>query len=185
MSWLILLLGSLVAVALLLVLARGLLFLIRVDGQSMYPALNDGDRVLALRYWPARWLRWGWVVVWQMSLADNPAHVPTSLRQALFIKRITGLPGDRVEASLPIPLALQTNMLTNDVHSPRVWHVPPAHYFVQGDSPGLDSRLVGSIPADSIRGLVLFRLRRRAGSAMPVNEPSEELRWFASEAGDQ
>jgi hypothetical protein len=47
---------SLIPILAFYLLARILIFLVNVDGQSMYPTLKDCDRVLALRHWPARWL---------------------------------------------------------------------------------------------------------------------------------
>ena len=51
--------ACLLSLALLFSLMRVFLFLVRVDGWSMMPGFQDGDLVLALRYWPARWLRRG------------------------------------------------------------------------------------------------------------------------------
>lgn len=52
-----------------------------------------------------------------------------------------------------------------DVYSqqlePRTWHIPSEHYFVQGDSWGLDSSIVGPIPFHALYGVVITKLKRR------------------------
>ncbi len=162
MSGVVFWLGPLIVVGLLPALGRALFFLVHVDGRSMSPALEDGDRVLALRYWPARWLRRGQIVVW--SLPPGPLPVP-GLRAdgQIFIKRIAGLPGDTV--ILPALDSRWSVGLEPREHyglDLSAWAIPRGHCFLKGDSLGLDSTSLGPVPLRSIRGVVLARLWRGA-----------------------
>lgn len=169
MNGLIFCLGALIVVAALLVLARALFFLVHVDGWSMYPALEDGDHVLALRHRPAHRLHKGQIVVWELPPGPSPVPGLSCTLSAVegadsnrFIKRITGLPGDTVivltpELRWPPGLAA----MRQDGQISRVWHIPPGHCFLQGDSFGLDSTSLGPLPFHCIRGIVLAKLWRR------------------------
>lgn len=158
-SWLI----PLVVVLSLFGLTRALLFLVQVEGWSMYPTFHHGERVVALRFWPRRWLHRGQIVVWQIPSERQPLSMPKSMGGKLYIKRLVGLPGDVVTADIstwPEPLRAMLKSAYDD-QGRRIWHVPTGHCFVKGDSPGLDSRTVGPIPFHALRGLVIVRLPRR------------------------
>ena len=169
--------------ALFLLLMRLFLFLVRVDGWSMAPTFQDGDLLLALRHWPAHLLRRGQIVVWQ-PLEEGPL-VPRSSqfpRPGYFIKRITGLPGDDVPVHSPgAPSHIERN--PNGESVLRVWHVPPGHCFVQGDSPGYDSSVIGPIPMDYVRGVVILKIRRKTVSSMPATDLAE-VRMHMDRPGD-
>lgn len=143
----------LIAVGMSLGLARALFFLVQVEGKSMSPTLTSGDLVLACRCRLTRWLCKGRLVVWQPPPGLPHSIVPELMRGELLIKRITGLPGDTVVTS-------SEPAFPDKPAEARVWQVPPNHYFVQGELLGLDSRIIGPIPIESIRGLVLIRLKR-------------------------
>lgn len=196
------LLSCLFGVGLLVVLARLFLFIVEVQGQSMTPALLPGDRVLALRFWPGRRLRRGQIVVTHYP-DTHQQHPPDTFSQQKYIKRITGLPGDTMTVEMP-PLAsappgdfmsdgspppmktvAQDSFLRGQVGNlpyigselaqPRTWHVPPGHYFVQGDAWGLDSRILGPLPFGALCGVVIMKLKRRGEDARqptPLEIPS-------------
>ena len=79
------------------VVLRRALAIVTVEGTSMVPTLHDGDRVLAWRLWPARWLRRGAIVVVKYEAEQE---YPASPRRAnrrtpsLYVKRLVGMPGD-------------------------------------------------------------------------------------------
>lgn len=131
---------------------------IRVDGSSMEPGLRDGERLIVekLTYRfrpPAR----GEVVVLRWPAPDpRPA----------YIKRVIGLPGDRVEfAGGRVVLngrVLEEPYLAEPMRGefgPYV--VPPDRYFVLGDNRNRseDSRFtaVGYISASQIMGRAVLR----------------------------
>jgi signal peptidase I len=155
MGLLYFLLSCLVGVGLLVGLARLFLFLVEVEGQSMVPALLHGDRVLVLRFWPGRWLRRGQIVVTHYLVGGGRRN-PDGLSEQKYIKRITGLPGDTMIVESPnLPPAQSGGF------GPHTWHVPPGHYFVQGDSWGLDSTIVGPLPFRALCGVVMMKLKSR------------------------
>jgi len=178
------LLLCLVSPLLFTVLLRIFLFLVRVEGWSMFPTFQDGDLLLALRCWPRRRLRRGQIVVWQPPPEKQPDSVRQLARGVRFVKRITGLPGDRVTVHpLPIPFPKTGANSFGDESPLQVWDVPADHCFVQGDSTGFDSRLIGPIPIKAVRGLVLSRIRRGAVSEMPTKDGAE-VSWQAGQIGD-
>lgn len=152
--------ACLLSLGLLLYLVRAALFLVQVSGRSMYPTLKEGDLILALRFWPPRWLRRGQIVVWQFASELPAAGAPPSVPSDLFIKRVTGLPGDQVTvACLRSPTSQVTTIAPDGDTEFQTWSIPPNHCFLQGDAPGLDSRLIGPVPTSSLCGLFLLKLR--------------------------
>jgi signal peptidase I len=122
----------------------------RVDGQSMFPTLHHGEYLIInkLSYWldePQR----GDVIV---------LHFPQN-RDREYIKRVIGVPGDRVEVT-------EDTVLLNGValDEPYVnglatyrrnsWTVPEGHYFVMGDNRNnsSDSRDWSYLPRADIVG---------------------------------
>ncbi len=126
-----------------------------VTGDSMSPALNDGEVVLADRlgkYWkrPSR----GDMIVF-------------STNDGVFIKRIVGLPGERVDIhngavyinSQPLD---ESAYAANPVGDMEPVTVPEDAVFVLGDNRQkiYDSRLesVGCIPYDNIQSVMRLRI---------------------------
>jgi signal peptidase I len=116
-----------------------------VRGNSMEPSLKQGDRILILKYAYQAYLKKGQIVV--LSLPDPQHSFPRNYQtesKRLLVKRVVGLAGDRdvIQFHLADP-------------------VPDRHVFVLGDNPeSRDSRHWGSIPLDSIHGIVIARLGR-------------------------
>jgi signal peptidase I len=153
----------LISLLILFILIRIFLFLVQVEGWSMYPTYQPGDRLLALRYFPDRWLRRGRVVVWKMPPRLLMRSMPKGMGSKLYIKRIIGLPGQEVTVpvvQLPDPVegVVWMDEAKQELKS---WHIPAGHCFVKGDSPGFDSTFFGSLPLSAVRGLILVRLPRR------------------------
>ena len=155
--------GLIVAVCLALflllvvIVARASLVTITVESVSMSPTLRDGDRVLVWRWWPARWLRKGQiVVVWPWLLPGDGSRHPSSWGFTPFIKRVVGLPGEVIRATS-----------SEKLQTVQTWQVPPGHIFVCGDNfaHSTDSRVWGPVPSRSVLGVVIMRLPRKSTAA--------------------
>jgi len=107
----------------------------------MYPTNQPGDRLLALRFWPCRWLRRGQIVIWKLLPTTDRAYKQNFTIPGPFIKRIVGLPGDEVivpvvKLSEPVDKAkLDGQEILEEL---RKWYIPAGHCFVKGDSPDFD-----------------------------------------------
>ena len=135
----------------LAVLLRRAHFVVR--GDSMAPALRDGDIVYAVpRRLGRRPLRRGDIVV-----ARNPMRTPD-----IIIKRIAGLPGDWIEcgADGTVSVIAESDadiMSGMDSPAPRIsWVCDADEIFLIGDNraKSVDSRKYGPLPAGAIIGRV-------------------------------
>ncbi len=129
----------------------------RVYGQSMEPNLHTDQRLVVEkisynRWWPMRGPQRGDVVVFRV----NP-------NSDLLIKRVIGLPGDRVEIRAGQVIinseALDEPYLTQPTYGDYgPIDVPPLHIFVLGDNRGFsnDSRSFGPLPLGSVIGRAWF-----------------------------
>jgi signal peptidase I len=127
----------------------------RVYGQSMQPNLHTNERLVVEKltyrfHGPRR----GDVVV---------LHDPSGGSE-LLIKRVIGLPGERVtvaDGQVFIDGApLEESYLNQETQGGgRSWLVPPLHVFVMGDNrqASRDSRSFGPVPLDQIIGRALLR----------------------------
>ncbi len=126
-----------------------------VRGQSMQPCLRDGDRLVVdrLAY------QLGGVARFDVVVLRYPADPTVD-----FVKRVVGLPGDRVRLrggalflnGRRLPETFGPLRDHDDVPE-RV--VPLDHYFVLGDNRPVscDSREFGVVPRDLIKGKVRIR----------------------------
>lgn len=118
----------------LLAFARFALLIVRVDGTSMTPTYQSGDRVLAVRRWLWPTLKRDSVIILRHP-PDAPVAGPAGTPAPLLVKRLVGLPGDD--------------------------NVPEGHVFVLGDGPGsYDSATFGPVPARLVIGRVVVGLAR-------------------------
>jgi signal peptidase I len=127
----------------------------RVYGQSMQPNLHTNERLVVEKmsyrfHGPRR----GDVVV---------LHDPSGGSE-LLIKRVVGLPGERVtiaDGQVFIDgVALEEAYLDQETQgNGRSWLVPPLQIFVMGDNrqASRDSRSFGTVGRDQIIGRALFR----------------------------
>ncbi|GAF40772.1 signal peptidase I [Agrilactobacillus composti DSM 18527 = JCM 14202] len=138
-----------------------------VEGPSMAPTFESGDRVMALRHGT---IKRGDIVI--LKAPDEPGF--------FYIKRVIGLPGDNVASKndtmyingkkLKEPYLnayknkLPTGTLfTNDFTYQGLFnkgdHIPKNQYFVMGDNRSVskDSRMIGTIKRADIVGIVKFR----------------------------
>ena len=127
----------------------------RVYGQSMQPNLHTNERLviekLSYRFHGPRR---GDIVV-----LHDPLGGPE-----LLIKRVIGLPGERVTIAdgrvfVDGVLLDETYLDQKTEGGGRSWLVPPLHVFVMGDNRGAsrDSRVFGPVPLTAIVGHALFR----------------------------
>jgi signal peptidase I len=129
---------------------------INVDGQSMRPTLDAGDRVLVRRR-SLRHVRAGDIVV-----VENAAHQGTGRRlsatargsrdpsgHAWLIKRAAAVPGD------PVPASVAAR-----VSAPAGTPVPAGRLLILGDNPigSVDSRHYGYLSGTGVLGVVIRRL---------------------------
>lgn len=131
-----------------------------VLGNSMYPTLQEKDRLFANKiplYFssPDR----GEIVVLKAPDVANKD----------YIKRVIGIEGDTV-AIVDGKVYLNGQLLKEDyieeglyteIYGENYWEVPKDHVFVLGDNrhegASKDSRFFGCVPLDSIKGITSFR----------------------------
>ena len=136
-----------------IVVFRWVLIPVRTDGVSMEPTYESGrlnlvNRLAYLRSPPGR----GDVVAIRLA----GLHV-------LYIKRVVGLPGERIAISAGEVLVDGAPLIEPYVHHRRPWELAevrlgPAEYFVVGDNRGMAAadHTFGRIDAVRIVGRVVF-----------------------------
>lgn len=192
LSWLALGVGAGLLLIGGFVVLRRTLAVVTVAGMSMVPTLHYGDRVLAWRLWPARWLRRGAIVVVKY---EGEQEYPAAPRRAnrrvpsLYVKRLVGLPGDTLRwsddlsAMKSVVAAMVASGEFAGIHpttlaasvmgdQDRVLTVPAEHLFVCGDNRRVsnDSREWGPLPFQSLQGIVLLKMpgEKRAVGIAPT-----------------
>jgi|HubBroStandDraft_4_1064222.scaffolds.fasta_scaffold01725_7 signal peptidase I len=145
-----LLLAASAGVGAILILRRRFA-VVTVTGQSMVPALADGDRVLVRRVRLGR-IRAGDVVVVEKPDGEAGWRKPPANRVAgheWLIKRAAAVPSD------PLPDSFRAcwPALPDEL-------VPAGKLVVLGDSPAgsYDSRVIGYIPGERLLGVVARRM---------------------------
>lgn len=142
----------------------------QVDGLSMNPTFEDGDRLFIAKEK-------------QLMRYELITFFPDNQKKTSYVKRIVGLPGDKIRTegnALYINEQLAENStLTEGLEAKKlpdgtlkvtitkeVWdalsdleEIPADSYFVLGDnrSNSTDSRHLGLIKKDQIDGVVIFR----------------------------
>ena len=143
-----------------------------IPSGSMLPTLEQGDRILVLKFWyRATPPRPGDIVVFRApkaALYGNPLLNPDVNEQKDFIKRLQGTPGDHLRVK---DAALWRNgRRINEpyIESPPayVWPedsdhdvvVPPGCYVVMGDNRNNsnDSRVWGMLDRNRVQGKAMF-----------------------------
>lgn len=130
---------------------------VKVEGTSMQPKLVDQERIFVNKfvYHFSRIERGDIIVFWY-------PRDPTKS----FIKRVVGVPGERVEVRSGVVYIngrrlrepyLLPEYLDHSSYPPDL--VPPGHYFVLGDhrNSSNDSRNWGFVPEENIFGKAVFR----------------------------
>ncbi len=165
---------AVVAIGLALVIQAYLVKPYRIPSPSMVDTLEIGDRVLVNRVvYHLKELEHGDVVVFRW-----PRN-----RDVVFIKRVVGLPGDRLQAkdgrlyvngvAQEEPYVHKTNGVTDPTNPSGTiagttmsqpwglseeYTVPQGHYFMMGDNRtnSDDSRVWGPVPEDDLIGEAFF-----------------------------
>jgi signal peptidase I len=156
--------AAIAAFAALVLIVVALAFSVTVDGDSMEPTLRDGDRMF-LEVWTRDEIERFDVVE-----ADAPSTV--SGGAVRILKRVVGMPGDRISVSgdarvlIRTAGAEETYVVENPAWSAESgaeveWRtVPEGSYWLLGDNWGAstDSRSFGFIDAEAVHGRVVFRM---------------------------
>ena len=129
-------------------------FRIAVAGDSMVPALEPGQFVMATR--PQRLHRGDVVVV---RRPERPVDI---------VKRLIGLPGDRLEVRdgvVEVNGQLVVEPYARGTGPPGSWELGDDEFLVLGDKRdrSSDGRAFGPVPRSAIVGVVRFRYWPRAG----------------------
>lgn len=131
-----------------LLAARRIFLVTNVEGTSMEPALQPGDRVLVRR---TKRVRAGQVVVFEFgALPSARAPVTRGAARQFLIKRAVAVPGDRVPAEWECP----------DIKEIAGTVVPIGSFVLLGDNRATswDSRHEGFARADQLVGVVIRQL---------------------------
>ncbi len=131
---------------------------VRVEGTSMMPTLNDEERIFINQFT----YRFG---ISQISRGDTIVFWYPWDRSKSYIKRVIGLPGDKVE--IEDGQVFVNGHELNESYLPDEYRdrssmerkvVPPGEYFVLGDhrASSNDSRVWGTVPRNLIFGKAVF-----------------------------
>lgn len=130
-----------------------------IPSPSMEPTLTQGDRVLVNKLADSiDDLNRGDVIVFRRPENGDGAHVESDIKD--LIKRVIGLPGDRIETRAGVVYVngerLDEGYLAQGTTTGEMdpVTVPEGHVFVMGDNRGNshDSRIFGPVPGDNIIG---------------------------------
>lgn len=168
---LIVLLFSLLVLLLAGLLLRTGLLVITIQGQSMSPTLEPGDRILLVRRWLAGRLRKGQVVMVTLDAAsDKPGDSSERWEASYYVKRVVATAGETFSAVLYanafweiVPGETVPASRIRPAQSPSQvehWQIPEDHVFVCGDhwEGSIDSRSWGPLPLSSVLGIMVMKL---------------------------
>lgn len=147
---------ALIVVAAIAVLIATLaLPVLQISGSSMEPTLNDEEIVILFR----------------TTDLDRGELCCFSYQNKLLIKRVVGLPGDKIDMDEQGNVYLNDELLDEPYVTDKAWgecditfpcYVTENHYFVLGDhrSTSIDSRssVIGLVSEEHIVGKMFFRI---------------------------
>lgn len=131
---------------------------VKVEGTSMMPGLTDQERIFINKFT----YRFG---LGSIARGDTVVFQWPLDRQKSYIKRVIGLPGDRVRIQRGQVFVNDTPLMENyvpeeyrDDSSMREKLVPSDEFFVLGDhrNSSSDSRVWGTVPRSDIYGKAVF-----------------------------
>lgn len=137
--------------------------IVKVISTSMFPTLNDGDRVLVFLHYPTKWLRKGQIViVWHTPSDLSIGKWPKSSRITPYIKRVAGLSGDVIVTEFNrLNIALRKEYYQK-INCPgkKIHLIPEGFIFVESDNPagGYDSHSWGPIPMRGVLGIAIIKI---------------------------
>lgn len=147
----------LVALLVALVIRSFLVQLYVVDGESMFPTLHHGDRLLVNKIG----YRFGQPEVGEIVVLEDPQDPRRQL-----IKRVIAVAGETVEVRNRTVFVNGQALKEESYTNPHTVHfldmppqpVPEGYLFVMGDNRGgsLDSRMLGPIPVSKVEGKAFF-----------------------------
>ena len=137
----------------------------RVDGSSMYPTFEDRDLLIVKKYEniinPNKYTR-GDIIIFSPPTKDNKKS---------YIKRVIGLPGDKISIEegkiyindTPLNEAyIEDGLYTEAIYLDAPYRIPEDELFVVGDNrqPGgsIYSRTFGDVPFKNVVGKVCYRV---------------------------
>lgn len=135
----------------LIYLYKKFFIIVKVVGFSMEPTFIEGDKLIVLKIFRHTWLKRNTIVVCKVPQTDN-------ISELLVIKRITGLPGDiiKIYSESINPELVDTSSF--DCDGVRYYEIPRRSVYLSSDGYGIDSRIWGAIPLDSVFGIVLIKI---------------------------
>ena len=155
-SYLSLLLRCILLAAVIFVMLNHVFLITQMKGNGMYPALEDGDLILAYRL--------------QKEYTKNDVVVYQAEGQ-LQLGRILGRGGDVISMDDSGSLRVNGTTQGGEILYPTYpregaeypYVVPEGHFYLMGDyrTQTKDSRDFGPIPEDALQGKVITLLRRR------------------------
>jgi signal peptidase I len=153
---------ALASVTIAVTLARHTLAVITVKGDSMWPTLSKGDRVLVLCRGYRRQIQKNIVVI-VTPVDPSWMRVSPLSAQNVFIKRIVMTGNNSITTSIAeVAPGIEREVLRKDYDATghRRWYIPHNHVFVRSDNPcgGIDSATWGPLPLENVLGTVLMKL---------------------------
>lgn len=149
---------SIIIAAVIAFTIKGFLFdIIQVSGTSMVPTLHNDDRVAIEK-----------ISLYRNTLKRGEIVIldPGKKGRGIYIKRIIGLPGEKIEIKEG-SVFINGNKLEEQYLKPGTVTegdistvIPEDSVFVLGDNREVseDSRYIGPIPIDHLKGHALFRV---------------------------
>ena len=133
---------------------------VQVNGDSMYSTLHNGDIMILNR------------LEYKRNGVDRFDIVVINTGKTHIIKRVIGLPGDKIEVNDNVLYIndekveekyLDEGTITSDFSLKKLFKIdkiPKDYYFVLGDNrdESMDSRIIGLISADDIEGIASFTI---------------------------
>jgi signal peptidase I len=163
---------TLLLAVLIFIGVRSIVLNFRVDGQSMEPNLQNGEMLIVNRrafvHFDVSWLPWeskssgDWYPFGKPSRGDIVVFNPPGQHSEPYIKRIIGLPGEKVSVHDGAVYINDQRLNESYLTSTTEWRgiasedvtVQPGYVFVMGDNRNnsSDSRVFGPVPISSIIG---------------------------------
>lgn len=168
------LLPILIGIILVVIIEHFFFVIVRVDGTSMKPNLQNNERVMLLKQ--AK-IKRNSVIVFNAYGVDK--NNPAVTKSTKYVKRVIGLPGDKIKYTKDGKLYVNgkyqsQSYITNSekttgtttlqlaeakgvsIGTGKTFTVPAGKYFVLGDnrSASNDSRYYGFVPKNKIDGVV-------------------------------